>query len=267
MNGTVKVVVGTPIYRAGAFILNKFLANQKEIQQNYPLSELVFATNEEDFAKGLEGLLRSWELKGKVIRYQTVKPDYARSSIWNIACSREATRQYVLSQPEASYLLFLDADMTFDPNVIKIMEWEIQGYDVVHSGYALRGFGIGLVAQGCMMLSRDTLEKVKFRCLEFKSGDVIPEDILLEMDLIRLRSKIRKGFFLSISHYKSENKARHINPQPVGVLRRIANSAPVRYALIRASIVVHHEIPRRLQVLLYRLLKVIRVSASTKKRS
>jgi len=54
MNNSVNVVVGAPIYRAGAYILDKSLANQKEIQKNYPSSELVFATSEPDFVKELE---------------------------------------------------------------------------------------------------------------------------------------------------------------------------------------------------------------------
>ena len=35
MNDAPDVVVGAPIYRAGAYVLYKFLANQKEIQPNY----------------------------------------------------------------------------------------------------------------------------------------------------------------------------------------------------------------------------------------
>lgn len=113
MKETVNVVVGTPIYRQGAFILDKFLSNQKEVQQNYPSSELVLATVEEDFIEELERLLGSYGLRGKVILYKTVKPDYARSWIWNVACGREAIRHYTLLQTKASYLLFLDADMTY----------------------------------------------------------------------------------------------------------------------------------------------------------
>lgn len=252
MKKTVNVVVGTPIYRQGAYIIDKFLSNQKEIQQNYLSSELVFTTNEGDFVEELERLLSFWELKGKVILYKTVKPDYARSRVWNVACGDEAIRQYTLLQTEARYLLFLDADMTVDPLVIEILKREIQGYDVVFSGCPLRDYGIGLAGSGCMMLTRGTLEKLKFRCVEFENGEVIFEDNLLEMDLFRLGSRVKKGFFLSISHYKTENEARHIDPQPVGVLRRITNSAFIRYALIRASLIVHYNIPWKLKVSLNR---------------
>ena len=118
--------------------MDKFLANQKEIQQRYLSSELVLATVENDFADELEMLLSSWGIRGKVLRYETIKPDYARSRLWNAACGREAIRQYTLSQTETNYLLWFDADMTYDASVIDILLNEIQGYDVVYSGYAPR---------------------------------------------------------------------------------------------------------------------------------
>ncbi len=247
---TVNVVIGTPIYRKGAYIINKFLSNQKEIQQDYPSSELILATHERDFIKELESLVSFWRLRGTILLYEVVKPDYARSSIWNIACGREAIREYTLSQTEAGHLLFLDADMTFEPPVIKTMESEIQGYDVVFSGCPLQYYGIGLAGAGCVMLTRSILEKVKFRCHEFKNGEVIFEDNLLEVDLFRLGSRVKKGFFLSINHYSSATEFRHITPQPVGILRKIANCAFFRYGLIRVSIMTHYNIPWRLKVLL-----------------
>jgi len=59
----VNVVIGTPIYRQGAYVLDKFLYNQKQIQQSYPLSELILATSEYDFIKELESLVSFWKLK------------------------------------------------------------------------------------------------------------------------------------------------------------------------------------------------------------
>lgn len=179
-----------------------------------------------------------------------MKPDYARNSIWDVACGREAVRQYAMSQTEARYLLFLDVDMTFEPSAIKTMEKEIQGYDAVFSGYPLKHYGIGLAGAGCVMLARSILQKIQFRCYEFKSGEVIFEDNLLEMDLFRSGSRVKKGFFLSINHYMSATEARHIAPQPVGLLRRIVNCAPVRYVFLRASIRLKYNIPWRLKVLL-----------------
>jgi len=253
MDKNIDVVVGVPIYRQGAYIIDKFLANQREIQRKYPSSELIFATNEDDFIGELEHFLSNWGLRGKVIFYGTVKPAYAHDNVWNVACGRETIRQYTLGQTEARYLLSLDADVICDADVIKIMEREIQGYKVVFSGCAIHGLGIGMAGGGCVMLTRDTLEKIKFRCIEFKNGEVIFEDNLLEMDLFKLGSRIKKGFFLHTSHYKNENEARHVIPHPVSTYHRIINSAFIRYLLIRASLFVKCNIPWRLKVIVDRL--------------
>ncbi|MFC1967948.1 glycosyltransferase family A protein [Chloroflexota bacterium] len=246
------VVIATAIYRQGAYVVDEFMSNQKQIQQSYSSTELILATPEYDFIRELENLISFWNLRGTVIPYEVVKPDHARSNIWDIACGRESIREYTLSQTEAECLLFLDADMTFEPSVIKIMENEIQGYDVVFSGYPLKRYGIGLAGAGCMMLTRSILEQVKFRCYEFKNGDVIFEDNLLEMDLFKLGSRVKKGFFLSINHYVSCTEARLINPQPVGILRKMANCTFVRYGLIGVSIMMQHNIPWKLKTLFNR---------------
>ncbi len=257
MKKTINVVIGTPIYRQGAYILDKFLTNQKEIQQNYPSSELVLATNENDFGEELKTQLSFWGVRGKVILYKTIKPDYARSKTWNSACGRETIRKYALSQTKAGYLLFLDVDMTFDPSVIKIMEEEIQGYDVVFSGYASRGFKGYELGTGCSMLNRYTVEKIRFRCLEFKNGEVIREGCMRELDLIKLGSKVKRGFFVSINHYKNKNEAKGVSPQSLGLFRNITASRFVRYILISASIVLKHDISGKLARLVYRFLPEI----------
>ena len=258
-NEAVNVVIGTPIHHAGAYILDKFLANQKEIQQNYPSSELVLATVEHDFADELEALLSSWGVRGKVLRYETVRPKHAWKRVWNVACGREAIRQYMLSQTKAQYLLCLDADMTYDPNIIEIMEREIQGYDVIYSGSPLRDLGIALAGTGCCMLTVAVVKEIIFRCLEFGNGAVISEDSLLELDLINSGKRIKKGFFLAISHYEDENSVKSIVPQRLGLYRRITHSAFVRRLLTRASIASRRNIGWWLLTLEYRLLWVMRL--------
>jgi len=178
-------------------------------------------------------LIDSSKLRATVIHYAICEArPRARSSIWNIASGREALRRYALSQTEARYVLFLDADMIFEPSVIEVMEREIQGYDVVFSGYPLRQYGMGLAGAGCAMLSRSILEKLEFRCYEFKNGEVIFEDNVLEMDLFRLGSRVKKGFSSLSTHYASATESRRVTPHPVGPARRITNAAFVRYALI-----------------------------------
>lgn len=246
------IVVGTPICRERANILHLFISNQKEIQQTRSGTELILATCENDFAEELKHLIKSMSLRGEVIQYEVSKPDYARSNIWNITCGREAIRRHVLRNTEASHLLFLDSDMVFEPQVIDKLEEAIKGYDAVFSGYHLRSHGKGLVGAGCLMLTRNILKKVSFRCYEFKNGQVIFEDNLLEMDLFQMRGKIRKGYFVSIDHYINEKQANHIDPQKVDVIRRVTSSALVRYCLIKASVFLKWNIAWSLKVLLNR---------------
>ena len=108
----IRVLVGSPTYRGGAYALDPFLQNQREIQQSYPDSELVLATAEPDFAPELESLLSSYGIDGKVLLYEVVKPSYARSAAWNVSGGRERIRNYLLCETKADYLLSLDWDKT-----------------------------------------------------------------------------------------------------------------------------------------------------------
>jgi len=176
------VIVGTPLCRRTAFVLDKFLSNQQEIQQAYPNCTLVLATDEPDFAAELMQQIGHYRLKGGVITYETVKPDYARSRLWSIASGREALRRYALSQG-AEYLLFLDGDMVYGPSVISIMKEKLHGFDVVFSGYRKPPRGVWDFSAGCVMINRQILAKIPFRCYEFENGQVIYEGELFDMNL------------------------------------------------------------------------------------
>jgi hypothetical protein len=240
------VVVGAPIYREGAYILDKFIQNQQAIQQEYPACELVLATGEADFVEELEQYLTIHKIRGRSITYDIWRPSYARSNIWNIAQGREAIRHYLLSQTDADYYMSIDADMIYERDLIRKMLAEIEGYDVIFNGYPFRGGGLGLTGAGCMMANRATLEKVGFRCIEFRNADWMSEDSLFEMDAFRNHCRIKKGVFVHTSHYMSENDVAHGAPQSVGLYRRIMTSALVRYLLIRTSLIIHRNVPRRL---------------------
>lgn len=251
-----KVVIGAPICRQTSYAVDKFISNQREIQRSYLSSELVLATSEGGFIDELRKYIESLRLRATVLQYNINKPDYARSHVWNIACGREVIRQYTLSRTEARYLLFLDADMVFHPSVVATMERAMDGYDVVFSGYPLRQGGMGLAGGGCVMLTRDTLEQLEFRCFEFKNGEVMFEDTVLEVDLYRLGSHVRKGFFVPITHYITPTEARYVTPHSLGIARKIANSTFIRRALIETSIVIHHNIPWKLKLVLIALTSV-----------
>ena len=190
-----------------------------------------------------------------MLRYEVVMPAHARSRYWNAAVGREAIRQYMLSETEAGYLLCFDADMTYDPQVIDIMLREIRGHDIVNSGYVTRGYGLGLTGAGCCMLTRRILGKLVFRCFEFRNGDVLVDDNMLEMDAFLLGARTRRGVFLSIDHYKNENEASSVVPQRVGTLRRLANSSPARYFLVRTSLIAGRNVPWALKRIIDRFRK------------
>ena len=252
---SLRILIGVLIYRKGAYILDKFLSNQAKIQQQSPSSELVIATAEHDFAGEIESMMNRWQLKGRILTYEIVKPEKAKNIIWNIASGREAVRQYFLYHSQAEGLLFLDADMIYEPKVVEIMSRELNGYDVVFSGYHRRDFGIGLAGAGCLLLNRDALEKIRVRCFEFGNGEIITEDTTLEMDLFRCGCHIKKGIFVSLAHYINLTESRHISPTKVSLFRKVSNNAFIRYCLIRASIMIHYNIPKHLRVLLNGIVK------------
>ena len=252
-------LIGVVICRSGAYILDKFLANQKIIQTNSPSSRLILATCEPDFAAELEIALKQQKINGCVLQYETVKPKHARSRTWNITCGREVIRQYTLRDIDAKHLLFCDADMTYDQNVIDVMAKELRGYDIVYSGYALRDFGIALTGPGCCFLDIDLFKEIGFRCLEFKNGTVMTEDTMFELDLMRLGKRIKKGFFVTTNHYYDSLQVKSVSPQPVGLYRRITHSRLLRYVLIRASIAFRSDIGWVVNGYMHRVLCKIRV--------
>ena len=245
------VVIGSPICRRTAFVLDKFLSNQREIQQVYPGCCLVMATDEPDFVNELQEQINLYRLRGEVITYKTVKPSHARSRLWSVTCGREAVRQYALSRG-AEYLLFLDADMVYEPSIVSMMKAKTQDFDIVYSGYRFPPRGDWRFGAGCLMINREILNKVPFRCYEFKNGEVIYEDELFDVDSFRCRAKVHKGIFVSIKHYKNEQEYVAIEPQPVNWFRKVANSPLVRYVLLSMSIAVKFNIPGKLHAWLYR---------------
>jgi choline kinase len=143
-------IIGVPINSKTAYVLDKFLKNQEDIQKNSVISVFtVFATEEVEFAEKLRNMLAKHNLKADVITFSINKPKNARDRIWNIVAARNAIREYFLKS-EAEYLIFMDADMIFDPSIVnKLVERAEKGYDVVYNGYLDRdGRGINLTGFG-----------------------------------------------------------------------------------------------------------------------
>jgi hypothetical protein len=241
-----KIIIGTPVYRLGGYVLDQFLTNLKNIQQNYPDSELIFATCENDYVGDLKRQLQNYSIRGNVISYKVRKPNYSRSNIWNITCGREAIRQYFLRQTNASLLLFLDADIICDPLIISTLNKETERFDLVFSGCPLKDGRVGLAGAGCMTLKRDILERVPFRCLEFKNGQVITEDNLIEMDVFEKGGRIKKGIFVFLEHHISLKEKKIVHPQKVTLFRQLTTSTMFRYPGLKLSIFCRFNVPRAL---------------------
>jgi hypothetical protein len=250
------VIIGTLVHHKGAYALDKFLANQQHIQRNYSDCSLLFATEETGYVDELVSLLFQWNLRGTVILFKVERPEYAKSRLWSIACGRESIRQYILDRSQANRLLFLDADMTYDPRIIDILETELINQDAVFSGYRFRNNHIGLTGAGCLLLRREALKKIRFRCYEFRNGQVINEDNVVEMDLYRQGCRIKKGFFLKIDHYFSPGESRHITPQKVGLYRKLMTSAFCRFWLIRISVAIQYNVPSSGQRIIWGILNI-----------
>jgi hypothetical protein len=236
-----KVIIGTPIHRGGAYVLEKFLANQKQIQQNYADCELIFSTSDAGYVDELKNHLLHWQLRGIVLSHRVVRPHYAKSHSWDIAGGRESIRQYFLSKPETEKLLFLDSDMTYEPSVVNILEKELKGCGAVFSGYTDKNGMVCLAGGGCLMLSREALTRIQFRCCEFKNGQIFCEDTMAELDLFRNGFRLKKGAFFMIDHYISPDITLHFIPQKLG-FHKITTNSLLRFFLIRTSLCIHYNI-------------------------
>jgi len=250
------VIMGAPICRRTAFALDEFLANQQEIQRAYPDCELILATEEPDFVDELKERIARYNLRGDAIAFELVRPANARHWAWAVAGGREAIKQYALSEG-VEYLLYFDADMTYDPSVISVMKEKIGGFDVVSSGYMLPRYGAWGFGGGCVLINKKTLNKINFRCYEFKSGFAITEDEWLDVDLFTSRARVKKGIFVPIKHYIEGGQYYAIEPQPVGWFRQLVNRPLVRYLEVRMSLLFGRNIAGLLHVRLYRKTKFL----------
>ncbi len=239
------VLICTLVCRRTAYVLDLFLANQHEIQLAYPNCRLILATDEADYAFELRELIIQQDINGDVITYKSIKPEYAKSHIWNITCGREALREKVISCG-TKYLMFMDADMTYDPNVIGIIKSEINGFDVIYSGFRVReGYNCRL-GGGCTVINSKTLNKISFNCREFKNGQVIDEFELLDVELFRCGAHVKKGIFFANRHYKSRNEYFEIQPGQLSWIRKMTNSLLVRYLLVKLNILFQRNITQTL---------------------
>jgi hypothetical protein len=248
----IEIVVGSTLCRRTAFVIDKFLLCQKEIQRFYPSSILVLSTDEPDFASELRDQLVFYKLKGEVITYKTNKPVNNISFIWSITGGREAIRKYAVYR-NVPYLLFVDADVLLEPSALIILTDRIRGSDVLWSAYRFPPKGDMRIAGGCFMMNHRIMTKIHFRCFEFGNKELIFEDELFDSDSFRQHARVIKGVFLHVKHYANQNEYVATEPQDLGWVRKLANSTFVRYILVSTSIAIKYNIPGRLHSLLYRV--------------
>ena len=246
-----KILIGTTLVSKYAYILDKFLKNQKAIQDEFSSSSLVIATDELNFLQRLEEKIKCYKIDGSAIYYQTIKPSYARDRTWSISAGREAIRQYALDN-DFDYLLSVDADMIYETSIVQTLLKELGSFDVIQSGYKNRlinniGFGLS-----CTLINREILEKIQFRCMEFKNGHVLEDGNMFEYDAFRVGAKIKKGIFVEIRHYSDTKTFQAISPsEKIGMIKKWIISPLMRYLLVRLSITFKYDISSVLQRAVY----------------
>jgi len=241
-----KVIIGTTANEKSGYAFEYFIRNQRAIQEKYPNSELVIASND------LEPIDEEG-LKCKVIRYsQTFPPttdkDFipSKTRIWDMVKGRNAARDYFL-KTNAGYFLSVDADMVYNPHLIPILMDEIKNYDVVMSAYMNRNHRPGY-SLGCALIKRKVLEKVRFNCLIFHSSPDMPNIIedgwMFEHDAIQWGFKINRGIFIKINHIINENEGILITPRKTTAWEKIKNNSTLRYLIVEFCILTKRDIPR-----------------------
>lgn len=243
-----KVLIGTTIVRKSAYILDKFLINQKNIQNNFAGAELVIATDEIKFIGKLKNHFEKYKLKGEVLYYETKKPDYAKDRNWSIAAGRDKCRQYAVND-DFDFLLIVDTDMIYDNSLIQILLGISNGYDIVQSGYNLHNSKIGF--GGCNLIGKDILKKTKFRCAEFKNGVIIEEGNMFEYDSFRKRARIEKGVFVWIEHYSSPTKKVFVKPVKLSLRKKFMIQPAIRYLVVRLSLCLKRDISSIVQNIIH----------------
>lgn len=228
-----KVIIGIPINRRSVYLLNKFLFNQEEIQKRSSSElKLVFSTEDRDYGSELQKSLDRTSLNYSLLIFEVEKPEWARDRIWALTQAREVIRKYCIEN-DSQYLIFLDSDMTFDPDLVNILiDKAMEGFDVVYNCYFLKNGRITFNGFGGTLISRDIYREVPFRCYETADHRaVIDEGFYFEMDLLRRNAKIFSGILCRSDHYSSPGASLRLEPRPLSRLERIKSSYFLRKTL------------------------------------
>ncbi|AIG97475.1 Glycosyl transferase family 2 [Archaeoglobus fulgidus DSM 8774] len=247
-------IIGVPINPKTAYILDKFLKNQEEIQKRSATEvNTIFATEDVTFAEKLRKILQKYSINHEIITFEPNRPKNAKDRIWNIVLARNAIRDYFLKS-KAEYLIFMDADMIFEPEIVnKLIKIAEKGYDVVYNGYLDRGNpnGINLTGFGGTLIKRWVMEKVRFRCKE-KNGRVVDEGVFFEFDLVKIGAKVYRGFIAYSEHHDPKRPPSICHPRELKLSERIRNDIRFRFISHAISIPLCYDILWNVSMMLKR---------------
>lgn len=227
------VTIGVPINCKSGYMLKEFLQNQEQIKITTKFSSnIAFSTEDRDFCPELEEYLLQTDLDYAILTFEVEKPEWARDRIWALTQAREVIRKYCIEN-DSQYLIFLDSDMTFDPDLVNILiDKAMEGFDVVYNCYFLKNGRITFNGFGGTLISRDIYREVPFRCYETADHRaVIDEGFYFEMDLLRRNAKIFSGILCRSAHYSSPGASLRLEPRPLSILERIKSSYFLRKTL------------------------------------
>lgn len=191
-------------------MLNRFIENVEQME----CSEFWISTDDTIFSKEL----RHAHQNINVIYYAFEQPPTAKDKrIWVMTKGRQVL-QDVFLKSNCDWFLSLDADMTYDIDIVDKLKTAAGTCKIIQNAYLLRhhtdfnaiGFGLG-----CSLIHRSVLENVKFRCKEYSVTNVIEEGNMFEFDVTLAGYKVKKGNWININHYY--NQYEYLNNALIGV--------------------------------------------------
>ena len=206
----IKVFIGATMPRLESVMLNRFIKNVEQME----FTEFWISTDDTIFGKEL----KQAHPNINVLNYVFKQPHTAKDKrIWAMTQGRQVLQDAFLKS-NCDWFLSLDADMTYDDDIIAKMSEHKGTCKVIQNAYLLRhhldfhavGFGLG-----CSLIHRSVLEKVKFRCKEYSVTHVIEEGNMFEFDVTVAGYKVKKGNWINIDHYY--NQYEYLNNALIGV--------------------------------------------------
>ena len=233
------LVIGVPICEKKAYIWGKFIENMQQLMQRCPGSRLVFAVRDTPEDRIFAEKYRLND-NGKVIYYSPEIPPSKQEWLYNIAAARETLRKYSLDK-KADYLFMADCDMTFEHDTLPKLIDQIRGNDIVMSAAGVRGFTTWSLRDSSPVLFKGSiLKKFHYRCKWYAPKRFICENEMLDYDLFLVGAKIKKGAFITNSHYfDKDTRNELVAPFRIPLSRKIEYSNSFRFVIFNLGRLFH----------------------------